>query len=98
MAKHPKRDITVQTIKEHPEWKAWKVAEHIGLTEEMGQDKATDYIRQVRKSMRKKGELVVTEQAMVPESDRLEDVKTLFRIQRREKAIRLDAGDPESHR
>ena len=42
MAKHPKRDITVQTIKEHPEWKAWKVAEHVGLVGEMGQDKATE--------------------------------------------------------
>ena len=78
--KHPKRDLVVQTILEHPEWKAWEVAERIGLVEEMGPDKATEYIRQVRKSMRKKGELVIPEKIMVPEADRLEDVKTLFRI------------------
>lgn len=80
MSKHPKRDLAVQTILEHPEWKAGRVAEEIGLIEEMDHDKATEYIRQVRKSMRKKGELVIAEHTMVPESDRLEDVKTLFRI------------------
>lgn len=80
MPKNPKRDIAVQTILEHPEWKAGQVADHIGLTEEMTMDRATDYIRQVRKSMRKKGQLVITEQTMVPEAYRLEDVKTLFRI------------------
>lgn len=82
MNKHPKRDIAVQTIKDHPEWKAGVVAEYIGLTAEMGQDKATEYIRHVRKSMRKKGQLVrqPSMEKYASEEDRLEDVKKLFEL------------------
>lgn len=82
MGKHPKRDIAVQTILEHPEWKASVVAEHIGLIEEMGSDKATEYIRQVKKSMRRKGQLAKkpTMREYVSEEGGLEDIKKLIEI------------------
>ena len=80
MAKHPKRELAVQIIKEHPEWKAVVVAAHIGLVDEMGNDKAVEYIRQVRKSLKRKGELVVICETEYTESERLEDVKKLFEL------------------
>ena len=76
--KHPKREKVVQTILEHPEWKAGAVAEHVGLIEEMGYDKATDYIKQVRKSMRKKGQLIRKPTMEYTDEERLADVKWLF--------------------
>ena len=82
MGKHPKREIAVQTIKNYPTWKAGVVAEHIGLVEDMGHDKATEYIRQLRKRMKKNGELIVRPamEKYAPDEDRLEDVKMLFEL------------------
>lgn len=82
MAKHPKRDLAVQTIKEHPDWKAVAVASHIGLVEEMGNDKAVEYIRQVRKTLKRKGELVVRaiRESEYTDAERLEDVLKLFEL------------------
>ena len=84
MAKHPKRDLAVQTIKEHPEWRAVVVASHIGLIEEMGNDKAVEYIRQVRKSLKRKGELMVRAvcESEYTEAERLEDVLKLFELRK----------------
>lgn len=70
------------TIMRHHEWSAWKVAAHLGLSESMGTEDAAQYVREVRKTMRDNGDLIIPQQKPKyadPEA-RLRDVLTLFEL------------------
>ena len=70
------------TIMLHHEWSAWRVADHLGLDEEMGSDEAAQYVRDVRKTMRETGDLIVPEKKpqYAPPEERLKDVLALFEL------------------
>lgn len=81
--RHPKRDEVERILQEQPKRKAFNIAQETGLDTEMGTEKATDYIRSVRKSMRKKGKLArFNPDDFAPDDERLEDITTLFEIRR----------------
>lgn len=61
-----------------PQRKAYEIAEEVGLIESLGYDKAVDYVRRVKKSMRIKGQLKVG--AYAPDEERLSDITTLFEL------------------
>lgn len=65
-----------QALLQNPKRHAYEIAEEIGLSETMGYDKAVDYIRRVKKSMRSKGEITIGQFA--PDHERLQDIETLF--------------------
>ena len=73
-----------KTILENYEWRSGKVAAYLGLTDEMGYDKATDYVRMVRKKMRDNGDLIMPEEKpkYADPADRLADVLTLFELRK----------------
>lgn len=75
-------DKVRKTILENYEWRAGKVAAFLGLTDEMGYEKATDYVRMVRKKMRADGDLIQPEEKpkYAEPEDRLADVLTLFEL------------------
>lgn len=76
--KRPERDAVEQALLHNPKRHAYEIAEEIGLTDTMGYDKAIGYVRQVKKSMRGKGQLVTGNYA--PDHERLQDIETLFEI------------------
>ena len=80
--RHPLRDEIEREIKEHPGKKAWEIAQASGLVEEKGMDKATEYVRHVRKDLRRKGELKKEKDPdrFASDEDRLADITTLFEI------------------
>lgn len=65
-----------QAILKNPNRHAYEIAEEIGLTETMDYDKAIEYIRRVRKSMRSKGQIAIGNFAS--DNERLQDIETLF--------------------
>ena len=71
-----------QTILNHYEWRAARIASYLGLTDELGDDAAAEYVRNVRKKMRDDGDLVMPPE--VPRyagvEERLEDVLRLFEL------------------
>jgi hypothetical protein len=71
-----------QTILDHHEWRAAKIARFLGLTDELGDDAASEYVRSVRKKMRDDGDLIMPPE--VPQyagpEERLADVMRLFEI------------------
>lgn len=72
------RDVIMRNHK----LKAGVIARQLGLVEEMGYDKATDYVRSVRREMRENGDLIPEPEKpkyAAPE-DRLEDVLKLFEL------------------
>lgn len=78
----PERDIVETSYMENPRRKAHEIAEEVGLIEAMGYDKAIAYVKSVKKSMKKKGQ--ITAGALAADEDRLTDINTLF-IRRRGK-------------
>lgn len=74
----PERELVEQAYKRNRNSKAHEIAEEIGLIDSMGFDKAVDYVRQVKKSMKAKGEFPKPHYA--PDQDRLDDIKTLFEL------------------
>lgn len=72
----PEREQVRQAFLENPNRKAYEIAGEIGLIYTMGYDKAVDYVRQVRKSMKKDGEIKAG--AFASDEDRLKDITTLF--------------------
>lgn len=76
--RRPERDMVEAAYLENSKRKAYEIAEEVGLIETMGYDKAVHYVKTVKKSMRKKGQ--ITGSALAAESDRLTDVTTLFMI------------------
>lgn len=76
--KRPERENVEQALLRDPKRHAYEIAEEIGLTDTMGYDKAVDYVRRVKKSMRSKGQLTV--EHIAPDHERLQDIETLFEI------------------
>lgn len=80
--RRPERGIVEKLIKENRRRKANDIAEEVGLIETMGYDKAVDYVRQVRKSMKKSGELLPEKYKFASDTERLEDITKLFELRR----------------
>ena len=80
--RRPERGIVEKLIKENRRRKANDIAEEVGLIETMGYDKAVDYVRQVRKSMKKSGDLPLEKYKFASDSERLEDLTKLFELRR----------------
>lgn len=78
--RRPERDIVERLIKENRRRKAHDIAEEAGLLEAMGYDKAVAYVREVRKSMKKKGDIPQAKHKYASDSERLEDITKLFEL------------------
>ena len=62
--------------------KSGVLARQLGLVDEMGYDKATDYVRYIRRQMRENGDLLpeIEKPKYAAPEDRLEDVLKLFEL------------------
>ena len=78
--RRPERDQVETLIKEDRRRKALDIAKETGLTEAMGDDKAVEYVRRVRKEMRKSGELPRKKYIHASDSDRMADIDKLFEL------------------
>lgn len=78
--KRPERDLVEKLLKENRRRKAYDIAEEVGLIETMGYDKAVDYVRNVRKSMRKAGAFPEEKYKFASDESRLEDITKLFEL------------------
>ena len=72
------RTHVVRAYMENPRRKAHEIAEEAGLIDSMGYDRAVEYVRTVKKSMKIKGQL--TAGALATDEDRLRDITTLFEL------------------
>ena len=84
--KRPERDQVEKLFIENRRRKAHDIAEEVGLIETMGYDKAVDYVRNVRRSMRKAGAFPQEKYKFASDDERLEDITKLFEL-RQGKAI-----------
>ena len=84
--RRPERDQVEKLLTENRRRKAHDIAEEVGLIDTMGYDKAVDYVRNVRKSMRKAGAFPQEKYKFASDEDRLEDITKLFEL-RHGKAI-----------
>lgn len=80
--KRPERDLVEKLFKENRRRKAHDVAEEVGLIDTMGYEKAVDYVRNVRRSMRKDGAFPQEKNKFASEEDRLADLEKLFELRR----------------
>lgn len=80
--RRPERDEVERLIKEDRRRKAHDIAQETGLVASMGYEKAVDYVRRVRKEMRKNGELPRKEYTYPSDSDRMADMDKLFELRR----------------
>lgn len=76
--RRPERAMVEEAYMENSKRKAHEIAEVIGLIETMGYDRAINYVKAVKKSMRNKGQ--ITGSAFASDSDRLTDINTLFAL------------------
>lgn len=84
--KRPERDQVEKLLLENRRRNANDIAEEVGLVETMGYDKAVDYVRSVKKSMRKAGTFPDEPYRFAADEARLEDITKLFEL-RKGKAI-----------
>lgn len=84
--KRPEREQVEKLLIENRRRKAHDIAEEVGLIETMGYEKAVDYVRNVRRSMRKAGKFPDESYRYATEEERLEDITKLFEL-RKGKAI-----------
>lgn len=84
--KRPERDQVEKLLLENRRRKAYDIAEEVGLIEPMGYDKAVDYVRNVRKSMKKAGTFPDEPYRFASDEARLEDITKLFEL-RKGKAV-----------
>ena len=78
--RRPERELVEKLLKENRRRKAHDIAEETGLIETMGYDKAVDYVRNVRRSMRKAGVFPVEKYKFASDEDRLADITKLFEL------------------
>ena len=78
--KRPERDQVEKLLKTNHGCKAGDIAEKVGLIETMGYDKAVDYVRNVRRSMKKAGAFPEDKYKFASDEARLEDINKLFEI------------------
>ena len=84
--KRPERDQVEKLLLDNRRRKAYDIAEEVGLIETVGYDKAVDYVRNVRKSMKKAGTFPEEKNRYASDEERLEDITKLFEL-RKGKAI-----------
>lgn len=80
--KRPERELVEKLLLENRRRKANDIAEEVGLIETMGYNKAVDYVRNVRKSMRKAGTFPDEEYRFAPDEERLADITKLFELRK----------------
>lgn len=81
MAKRrPEREQVEKLFLQNPRRKAYDIAEEVGLVETMGYDKAVDYVRNVKKSMKKAGKFPDEPYRYASDEARLEDITKLFEL------------------
>lgn len=80
--KRPERDLVEKLIVANRRRKAHDIAEEVGLIETMGYDKAVDYVRQVKKSMKKTGSFPEEKYRFASDEERLEDITKLFELRK----------------
>ena len=78
--KRPEREIVEKLLQENRRRKAHDIAEETGLIAAMGYEKAVEYVKQVRKAMKRAGELPPDTAKYAPDVDRLEDITRLFEL------------------
>lgn len=78
--RRPERDLVENLIKEDRRRKAHDIAEEAGLIASIGYGKAVDYVRRVRKDMKRNGDLPRKEYTYASDSDRMEDIDKLFEL------------------
>ena len=78
--KRPEREIVEKLLKENRGRKAHDIAEEAGLIAAMGYEKAVEYVKQVRKSMKRTGALPPDTAKYAPDVERLEDITRLFEL------------------
>lgn len=78
--KRPERDQVEKLLLEDSRRGAYDIAEEVGLIETMGYDKAVDYVRNVRRSMRKAGAFPEEKYKFASDEARLEDITKLFEL------------------
>ena len=78
--KRPEREIVEKMLKENRRRKVYDIAEESGLIAAIGYEKAIEYAKQVRKSMKRSGELPPDTEKYAPDVDRLEDITRLFEL------------------
>lgn len=83
--KRPERDQVEKLLLENRRRKAHDIAEEVGLIETIGYDKAVDYVRNVRKSMRKAGAFPEEKYKFASDEARLEDITKLFELRKGKK-------------
>ena len=84
--KRPEREQVEKLLIENRRRKAHDIAEEVGLIETMGYDKAVDYVRNVKRSMKKSGTFPDEPYRFASDEERLEDITKLFEL-RKGKAI-----------
>ena len=83
MAKaRPELEDVKQLILENPRMRAGHIAEKVGLVDDMGYDKAVDYVRSVKKRLRKSGsfEEAMMDPKLSQDEERLEDITKLIEL------------------
>lgn len=76
------REAVKRTIQNNRTLKAHEIAAEVGLIDAMGYDKAVEYVRRVRKDMKKSGEIHPIQYAT--DDARLEDITKLFELRQGE--------------
>ena len=80
----PERATVEALLKEDTRRKAYDIAGEAGLIEAMGYDKAIDYVKRVRRTMRQKGDLPITQHIYGTDEERLADITALFELRQGE--------------
>ena len=80
--KRPEREQVEKLLIENRRRKAHDIAEEVGLIETMGYDKAVDYVRNVRRSMKKAGKFPDEPYRFASDEERLEDINKLFELRK----------------
>lgn len=78
--KRPERDQVELALKENPRKKAHEIAAEAGLIETMDYDRAVDYVKQVKRSLKAQGLLPMANYSS--DKERLQDITTLLRIRK----------------
>ena len=78
--RRPEREQVEKLFLQNPRRKAYDIAEEVGLVETMGYDKAVDYVRNVKKSMKKAGNFPDEPYRYASDEARLEDITKLFEL------------------
>lgn len=78
--KRPEREIVEKLLQENRRRKAHDIAEEAGLIAAMGYEKAVEYVKQVRKAMKRNGLIAPDPDKYAADVDRLEDITRLFEL------------------